>query len=102
VCCLIGQVIDEVPYGEGTKVCSDTDLTKNIMNSFDIKRRAFEGSAAVLSKADEFNTYIDTWGIAKTVLRFPYVEQARKIIARIGDSTVGVVGLGSDQGNSLK
>ena len=95
VCCLVGQIIDEVPYGDyETKRCVDTDLTKKLLNSFDIKRESFKGSAAVTSKNDEFNNYIKRWGIAKTILKLPYGEQDRKIIANLGNSVVGIEYLG--------
>lgn len=95
VCCLVGQIIDKVPYGSfDTKRCTDTDLTKNLLNSFDIKRESFKGSAAVTSKNDEFNKYIERWGIAKTVLKLPYRDQDRKILAILGDSVVGIEYLG--------
>lgn len=91
VCCLVGQIIDKVPYGDyRTKSCTDTDLTKKILNSFDIKRESFKGSAAVTSKNDEFNKYIEKWGIAKTVLKLPYRDQDRKTLANLGNSVVGL------------
>lgn len=91
VCCLVGSIIDKVPYGDfETKRCSDTDLVKNLLNSLNIKRDSFKGSAAVSSKNDEFNSYIDKWGIAKTILKPPYSDQDRKVIAALGDSIVGL------------
>jgi hypothetical protein len=94
VCCLVGKIIDEVPYDYETKRCADTDLTKNLLNSFDIKRGSFKGSAAVTSKNDEFNNYIKRWGIAKTILKLPHREQDRKILANLGNSVVGIEYLG--------
>jgi len=95
VCCLVGKIIDEVPYGNyETKKCNDTDLIKKLLNSFDISREPFKGSAAVTSKNDEFNNFIEKWGIAKTILKLSYRQQDRKILANIGDSVVGVEFLG--------
>jgi hypothetical protein len=91
ICCLVGKIIDEVPYGDyETKRCTDTDLTKNLLNSFNINRESFKGSAAVSSKNDEFNKYIERLGIAKTVLKLPYRDQDRKILASLGNSVVGL------------
>ena len=95
VCCLVGKIIDEVPYGNcETKKCNDTDLIKKLLNSFDISREPFKGSAAVTSKNDEFNNFIEKWGIAKTILKLSYRQQDRKILANISDSVVGVEFLG--------
>lgn len=95
ICCLVREIFDNVSDGSyRTKSCNDTDLTKILLNSFNISRKTFKGSAAVDSKNDEFNNYIKKWGIAKTVLTPPYREQDRKVIAQIGDSVVGLEFMG--------
>lgn len=89
ICGLVDKIVDEVKAGYGTKKCNDTDLVKTLLNSFDIRRQSFKGSAIVFSKNDEFMKYIEKYGVAKTILEFSYKEQNRKILAVIGDAVVG-------------
>lgn len=96
VCCLVDKIIDRVQYGTyETKDCSDTDLVKYLLNAFSINRKIFKGSAIVNSTNDEFNGYIERYGIAKTILQLSYMDQDRKILAKMGDTVVGVEFYGS-------
>lgn len=92
VCCLVDKIIDEVSYGEyKTKSCRDTDIVKKILNSFNVKRHPFKGSATVRSTNDEFNKYIETYGVAKTILELPYnISYEYKVLAKNNDSIVGI------------
>ncbi len=90
-CFLVQRIVDTAPNEyAGDKDCSATDLTKKFMNSFGIRREPFNGSAAVLSKNDEFKKYIERWGIAKTILQCSSVNRDYKTLAKIGDNQVGL------------
>jgi hypothetical protein len=96
VCFLVRKIVDTArnEYA-GDKDCSTTDLTKKFMNSFGIRRKPFNGSAAVFSKNDEFNKYIGRWGVAKTILQYTSANGDYKILATVGDNQVGLEFSGS-------
>ena len=79
VCCLVDRIVDKVPYGDyREKNCNDTDIVKKLLNSFDVKRAGFKGTAAVKSTNDAFKRYIERYGVAKTVLNLPYRDNYDK------------------------
>jgi hypothetical protein len=97
VCCLVDRIVDKVPYGDyRAKNCNDTDIVKKLLNSFDVKREGFKGTAAVKSTNDAFKHYIERYGVAKTILRLPYRDNCdKKILAKSGEAIVGIDFLGS-------
>ena len=95
ICCLVGEIVDEVPYEDvgnsfGRMKCDSTDLVKKLLNSFSVNRYPLQGEAGIKSKNDEFNNYIDKWGIAKTIFELHYESQDRKVVATVDDEIVGV------------
>jgi len=69
ICFLVDSIVDEVPDGGYSKKrCDDTDMAKKLLNSFDIKRSVFKGTALVKATNDAFKKYIDRYGVAKTIL----------------------------------
>ena len=94
ICFLISKICDNLlrnPEDLCSEMdCHDTDLSKKFMNRLSISREPFKGSASVSSKNDEFNNYIERWGIAKTKLDFSSKNKDRKILAVINNSVVGV------------
>ncbi|WP_022666746.1 hypothetical protein [Desulfospira joergensenii] len=97
ICCLVDSIVDEVPNGGySKKSCDDTDMVKKLLNSFDIKRSVFKGTALVKSTNDAFKKYIDRYGVAKTILKIPYRENYdKKILAKSGEAIVGIDLLGN-------
>lgn len=97
VCCLVDRIVDKVPYGDyREKNCNDTDIVKKLLNSFDVKRAVFKGTAAVNSTNDAFKRYIERYGVAKTILNLPYRDNYdKKILAKSGEAIVGIDFLGS-------
>lgn len=97
VCCLVGKIKDFVKApGYATNNCKDTDLVKILLNTFDVDRKVFPGSASVHSTNDAFKKYIEQYGIAKTVLNIPYDNKHDyKVVAKDGDYTVGIDFLGN-------
>jgi len=97
VCCLVDRIVDKVPYGNyREKNCNDTDIVKKLLNSFDIRRKGFSGTAAVKSTNDAFKRYIERYGVAKTILKLPYTNNYdKKILAKADEAIVGMDLLGS-------
>ncbi|MFZ3173112.1 MAG: hypothetical protein WA118_14165 [Carboxydocellales bacterium] len=93
ICFLVAEIVDRVPQGD----IKDTDLCKRILNNFSVDRAKIDGNAQVESKTNEFITFIENYGIAKTVFRLPYSSKIEiKVLAK---SNKGVVGL--DIGNQV-
>lgn len=68
VCFLVSSIMDEVPAGNyRTNKVDNTDLCKRILNKFKIDRKLIPGAADVEAKSAEFVTYIENYGVAKTV-----------------------------------
>ena len=87
VCCLVNQIIDNVPQGYTTADCSDTDLSKLILNKLGVPRELFDQGNNATTKVDEFKKYISRWGVAKTIL-FPR-QIGTRILANVGRCSVG-------------
>lgn len=88
VCCLIGQMVDEVPKGTTTATCSDTDLAKRVLNELGIHRFTMPSGVVADPKYDEFRKYLARWGVAKTVLYPPRQLKDCRTLATAGNQRI--------------
>lgn len=92
VCFLVREIIDLVPRGHGYSKINETDLCKRILNFYKVRRERIDGLTTLSTKTNEFNSYLNEYGVARTVfnLSFEHSDLEKEVLASYGSHIVGL------------
>jgi hypothetical protein len=87
VCFLVREIVDEQLHGYDPV---NSDLCKRLLNGIRVRRHLLDSPSTVVTAVrDEFKSYIDRYGVARTTFSTQGQVSGLQVLAKVGQHAVG-------------